>query len=56
MQHGARGVRPEPVLQAISDLLDEQAKMIECIRRDLVRGLKRPGGGSHGLTATQVLR
>ena len=30
--------------------------MIETIRRDLVRGLKRPGSGRNGLTATQVLR
>jgi IS5 family transposase len=56
MQHGARGVRLEPVLQAISDLLDEQAEMIACIRRDLVRGLKSPGSGRSGLTPGQVLR
>src|SRR3974377_1606383 len=56
MQHGVRGVRLEPVLKAISDLLDEQAEMIECIRRDLARGLKNPGRWRSGLTPSQVLR
>ena len=49
MRQGDRGVRLEP-------LLDDQRDVIECIRRDLVRGLKQPGSGRHGLTATQVLR
>ena len=51
-----RGVRLEPLLEAISAFLDDQRDVIECIRRDLVRGLKQPGSGRHGLTATQVLR
>src|SRR6202048_3455842 len=56
MQHGRQGVRLEPRLDAISDFLDEQRDIIERIRRDLVRGLKRPGSGRNGLTATQILR
>ena len=56
MRQGDRGVRLEPLLEAISAFLDDQRDVIECIRRDLVRGLKQPGGGRHGLTATQVLR
>jgi transposase, IS5 family len=56
MQHGARGMRLEPVLEAISKFLDQQAEMIECIRRDLVRGLKNPGSGRRGLTPSQILR
>jgi transposase, IS5 family len=56
MQRGALGVRLEPLLEAISNFLDEQAEMIECIRRDLVRGLKKPGSGRSGLTPTQILR
>jgi IS5 family transposase len=43
-------------LEAISGFLDEQRDIIERVRRDLVRGLKQPGSGRHGLTATQVLR
>jgi IS5 family transposase len=56
MQHGQQGVRLEPQLAAISDLLDEQEAMIECIRRDLLRGLKKPGSGRSGLTPSQTLR
>ena len=56
MRQGDRGVRLEPLLEAISAFLDDQRDVIECIRRDLVRGLKQPGSGRHGLTATQVLR
>ena len=56
MRQGDQGVRLEPLLEAISDFLDDQRDVIECIRRDLVRGLKQPGSGRNGLTATQVLR
>ena len=51
-----QGMRLEPVLQAISDFLDDQQEMIERVRRDLVRGLKKPGSGRSGLTPQQVLR
>jgi transposase, IS5 family len=56
MQQGEQGLRLEPLLAAISEFLDDQAEMIECIRRDLVRGLKRPGSGRSGLTPSQILR
>jgi transposase, IS5 family len=56
MQQGRGGARLEPLLRAISDFLDAQADLIECIRRDLMRGLKRPGSGRNGLTPSQVLR
>jgi IS5 family transposase len=51
-----QGVRLEPLLQAICDLLDKQPTLLERVRRDLVRGLKRPAKGRRGLTASQVLR
>jgi len=51
-----RGVRLEPLLQAICDFLDKQPAPIERVRRDLVRDLKEPDKGRHGLTAPQVLR
>jgi IS5 family transposase len=51
-----QGLRLEPQLQAICDFLDKQPALIERVRRDLVRGLKQPGQGRRGLTATQVLR
>jgi IS5 family transposase len=44
------------LLAAISDFLDDQEEMIECIRRDLVRGLKKPCSGRSGMTPSQVLR
>ena len=56
MRQGDGGVRLEPLLEAISVFLDDQRDVIECIRRDLVRGLKQPGSGRNGLTAMQVLR
>jgi IS5 family transposase len=56
MRQGDQGVRLEPLLEAISVFLDDQRDVIECIRHDLVRGLKQPGSGRNGLTATQVLR
>jgi IS5 family transposase len=51
-----QGVRLEPLLQAICDFLDKQPALIERVRRDLVRGLKAPDKGRHGLTAPLVLR
>jgi transposase, IS5 family len=51
-----QGVRLEPLLQAICDFLDKQPVLIERVRRDLVRGLKKPRKGRRGLTASQTLR
>src|ERR1700749_3043576 len=51
-----QGARLEPLLPAICDFLDKQPVLIERVRRDLVRGLKKPRKGRRGLTAAQVLR
>ena len=51
-----QGMRLEPLLQGIADFLDDQKEMIERVRRDLVRGLKKPGSGRRGLTPQQILR
>jgi transposase, IS5 family len=51
-----QGVRMEPVLAAISEFLDSQHRVIERVRRDLVRGLKHPHKGRRGMTPPQVLR
>jgi IS5 family transposase len=56
MRQRNQGIRLEPLLEAISGFLDDQRDVIERVRRDLVRGLKQPDSGRHGLTATQVLR
>ena len=51
-----QGVRLEPMLQAISDFLDEHQEIVEQVRCDLVRGLRKPESGRRGLTPQQVLR
>lgn len=51
-----QGISLEPLLQSISDFLDENEEMIEAVRRDLERGLKNPATGRNGLTPSQVLR
>jgi IS5 family transposase len=51
-----QSVRLEPVLEAISKFLDDQHEIIDWVRRDLRRGLKKPWKGRRGLTASQVLR
>jgi transposase, IS5 family len=51
-----QGVRMEPLLQAISDFLDDQQHIVEQVRRDLARGLRNPKSGRRGLAPQQVLR
>ena len=51
-----QGLVLEPVLQRISDFLDDHAEMVEAVRRDLERGLKNPQTGRSGLIPSQVLR
>jgi IS5 family transposase len=46
-----QGLRLEPLLQAISDFLENQKDMIEQVRCDLTRGLKNAETGRSGLTA-----
>ena len=45
-----------PMLQTISDFLNEHADTIEKVRYDLEQGLKNPETGRDGLTPAQVLR
>jgi IS5 family transposase len=52
----SQGVRLEPMLQAISDFIDQHGHLVEKVRRDLEHGLKNPQTGRNGLTAQQVLR
>ena len=50
------GVRLDPLLQAISDLLDRQQRLVEKVCKDLQRGLKKPHAGREGISPAQVLR
>jgi IS5 family transposase len=51
-----QGVCLDPILQSISTFLDQHGYLIEKVRRNLQRGLKRPQTGRNGMTAAQVLR
>lgn len=51
-----QGVQLDPLLQAVATFLDTQADLVERVRQDLERGLKRPQTGRRGLTPSQVLR
>jgi IS5 family transposase len=52
----AQGLRLEPLLQLLSEFLDQHAGLLELVSRDLRRGLKCPDTGREGLAALQVLR
>ena len=51
-----QGVQLEPTLQRIATFLDRHATLVDGVRRDLLRGLKRPTRGRRGLTPAQTLR
>jgi IS5 family transposase len=51
-----QGLVLEPLLQSISDFLDDHQEMIQAVQRGLERGLKNPAIGRDGLTPQQVLR
>jgi transposase, IS5 family len=51
-----QGLKLDPVLQTISDFLDDNATIVDGIRRDLSNGLKNANTGRDGLTPQQVLR
>src|SRR6202047_2994003 len=51
-----QGVRLEPILKAIADFLDQHGAIVERVRRDLARGLKKPATGRTGVTAPQARR
>jgi hypothetical protein len=51
-----QGLELEPLLQAISDFLDDHEGLIGKIRGDLRRGLTNPDTGRSGLVPREVLR
>ena len=50
------GVHLDPILQGIADFLEKHSTLVELVRRDLDRGLKKPNAGRHGITPDQTLR
>jgi transposase, IS5 family len=51
-----QGIQLEPTLKGIAAFLDTHASLVNGVRRDLVRGLKKPTTGRQGVAAPQVLR
>ena len=52
-----QGVRLEPELAAISQLLDRQSsQLLKAVAKDLRTGLTKPGTGRDGMSTEQVLR
>jgi len=56
LQLQACGVHLDPILQRIADFLDQNAEIVELVRQDLLRGVKKPAAGRHGITPAQTLR
>jgi IS5 family transposase len=52
----SQGVHLDPTLRGIDAFLDQHSALIEQVRLDLERGLKKPTTGRHGLTPSQILR
>ncbi len=50
------GVHLDPVLQGIDAFLDQHSALVELVRLDLERGLKKPSTGRNGITPSQALR
>ncbi len=50
------GVHLDPILQGIDAFLDQHSALVEQVRLDLERGLKKPGTGRDGITPSQTLR
>ena len=50
------GVHLDPLLQGVDAFLNQHSELIEQVRLDLDRGLKKPGTGRNGIAPSQVLR
>ena len=56
LQLQGQGVHLDPTLQRVADFLEEQTALVELVRKDLERGLKKPNAGRQGITPAQTLR
>ena len=50
------GIHLDPALRRIADFLKQHADLVELVRKDLERGLKKPDSGRRGITPEQTLR
>ena len=51
-----QGVHLDPLLRGIATFLDDQSTLVEQVRQDLARRLKKPHTGRSGITPAQALR
>jgi transposase, IS5 family len=56
LEFRAQNITLDPLLQQISDFIDQHQTLVEQVRQDLQRGLKNHATGRNGLDAPQVLR
>jgi IS5 family transposase len=56
LQLQSLGIHLDPTLQRIADFLNQHNDLVELVRKDLERGLKKPVAGRHGITPEQTLR
>jgi IS5 family transposase len=51
----SQAVELDPVLARVADFMDEHSELVEAVRHDLERGLKKPATGRSGLNPQQVI-
>jgi IS5 family transposase len=56
LQMSLLGLQLNPTLRGIGDFLQDHPQLVEQVRRDLQRGLKKPGTGRNGISPEQTLR
>jgi IS5 family transposase len=56
LQLQSLGIHLDATLQRMADFLETHAALVELVRQDLERGLKKPHAGRHGITPEQTLR
>lgn len=56
MEFLTQGIDLDPILKRISEFLDNQPQIVNLVRQDLQRGLKKPDTGRTAITPAQVLR
>jgi IS5 family transposase len=56
LQLQSLGVHLDPTLKGIVNFLKNNSALVELVRQDLERGLKKPNAGRRGITPEQTLR
>ena len=56
LQLQSQGVHLDATLQGIANFLEKHSALVELVRKDLERGLKKPKAGRNGISPEQTLR